>query len=239
MKNQMRLPNVGKYPAIPILLLFTVTAQAQNPDWGIWTAAEMEKKLGRWRLNGEMELRTNDNAAVIDRWSVKVGGDYALMKNMKLGAAYEFLHFHDVEYTDYQPRHRLITYAQGKQKWGNFVFSLRERFQVTTKDDSDRIKKNGKTDTYKINPAWSWRNRLKVAYEIPRSRFTPAASVETFYQLNNPEGNRFDGVRTTLSVACRLDGRKTIELSGIYHKEVNLQKPQDKLVASIGYIYSF
>lgn len=232
--------NVGKYLIVLVsLLLFATAAKTQSPDFGVWTSVDVEKKLAKWNLNGELELRTSDNSGTVSRWGMMLGGDYAVAGNLKLGAAYQFIYFHDVEYSDFQPRHRLTAFAQGKHKWGNFAFSLREKIQVTTKDESDRIKKSGKIDTYKINPAWSWRNRLKIAYDIPRCRFTPSVSAETFYQLNNPDGNRFNGLRTIISVACRLDRRSTLDISGVYHREINEQLPQDKLVVDVRYIYSF
>ncbi|MDR1556384.1 MAG: DUF2490 domain-containing protein [Tannerellaceae bacterium] len=226
--------------ALASLLAACPTVKAQTPDFGIWASAEVEKKLSpKWSLNGELELRTHNHSREIGRWGLKLGGDFGIVRNLKLGAAYQFLYFHDTEYSDYQPRHRLMAYAQGRQRWGNFSFTLRERIQVTTKDETDRIKKSGKTDTYKLNPEWSWRNRLKMAYDIPRCRFTPSLSVEAFYLLNHPDGNRFDCIRTIASLAWRLDRKSVVDFSVIYNREINRQNPQDKLVAGINYAYSF
>jgi hypothetical protein len=232
--------NTGKRLVLAGLLFACLTAKAQVPDLGIWTTVETEKKLSpKWNLNGELELRTRNTSRDINRWGLKLGGEYSLVRNLKLGAAYQFLYFHDTEYADYQPRHRLIAFAQGRLRRGHFTFTLRERIQVTAKDESDRIKKNGKIDTYRLNPEWSWRNRLKMAYDIPRCRFTPSLSAETFYQLKHPDGNRFGGLRGIASLACRLDRKSTVDLSIIYHREINVQEPQDRLVAGINYAFSF
>ncbi|MDR0713282.1 MAG: DUF2490 domain-containing protein [Bacteroidales bacterium] len=231
--------NIRIFFIVVLLLLSGMAAKARSRDFGIWTGVQAEKKWTRWSWNGELELRMRDNARTVGRWGLKLGGNCAVVKNLRIGAAYQFLYFHDTEYDDFQPRHRLTTFALGKQKWGNFAFSLREKIQVTTKDESDRIKKSGKIDTYKINPAWSWRNRLKIACDIPRCRFTPAISAETFYQLNRPDGNRFNGVRIAVSVACRIDRKSTLNISGIYHRDVNEQRPQDRLVTDVCYAYSF
>jgi hypothetical protein len=232
--------NSKKYPAAVFLFLSCLAAQAQTTDFGIWTSMETEKKVNsKWSLNGELELRTSENSGEINRWGLKLGSDYSIVRNLKVGAACQFLYFHDMEYADFQPRRRLIAFVQGKQKFGNFVFSLRERFQATTKDESDRIKKSGKIDAYKINPDRLWRNRLKVEYDIPGRRFTPALSVETFYQLNNPAGNQFESVRSILSVTYKLDRKSAFDISGIYDREINVQDPQNKLVLGINYSYSF
>lgn len=224
-----------------ILICSIVSARAQSSDdFGIWSSVEIEKKFNKkWALNGELELRTRENTSEIGRWGAKLGGEYALMKEIKVGLAYQFQYFHDIQYQDFQPRNRFIGYLQGRKKWNNFVFTLRERFQVTTKDDSDRIKENGKIDTYKMDPEWCWRNRIKLAYDIPKSKFTPAFSFETFYQLNNPDGNEFDGFRYTLSLTYKLNKRNAFELSGIYDREVNVNNPVDRTVLGAGYSYSF
>ena len=217
-----------------------MTRSQTTDDFGIWTTVEVEKSLSKkWSLNGELEFRSKENVEEIGRFAAKIGGEYSIIKNLKAGAAYQFQYFHDIEYTDYQPRHRFIGYLQGKQKWGRFTFTLRERFQVTYKDDSDRIKSNGKIDTYKTDPEWYWRNRLKVGYDIPKSKITPSFSVETFYQLNNPDGNQFDSMRYTMSLGYKLNKQSTFNLSGIYDHEMNVKKPEDRYVLELGYVYSF
>lgn len=216
-----------------------IKAQATD-DFGIWTTIEVEKSLSKkWSVNGELEFRTKENLEEIARIAAKIGGEYSIIKNLKVGAAYQFQYFHDLKYADYQPRHRFIGYMQGKQKWGRFTFSLRERFQVTYKDDSDRIKSSGKIDTYKMDPEWHWRNRLKVAYDIPKSIFTPSLSVESFYQLNNPDGNQFDSMRYTLSLGYKLNKKSVINLSGIYDHEMNVDDPENRYILELGYVYSF
>lgn len=212
----------------------------RTDDFGIWTTIEAEKSFGKkWNLIGEVEFRSKENLEEVSRWGVKIGGEYKIIKDLKAGAAYQLLYFYDSEYADFQPRHRLIGYLQGKQKWGRVTFTLRERFQGTFKDDSDRIKASGKTDTYKMDPEWTWRNRLKVAYDIPKCKFTPSVSLETFYQLNNPDGNELEALRYTLSVAYKLDKKSTFSLSGIYDHEMNVNDPVDRYVVELGYAYSF
>lgn len=222
-----------------LLLLILAPLRSQTDDFGVWSSLEATKKLKNFELNGELEFRMRDNLQQVARLSGKVGVEYRIIKPLKVGVAYQYIHFYDVEYSDYQPRNRFITYLQGRQKWGNFTFSLRERIQITTKDESDRIKSSGKIDTYKMNPDWVWRNRLKIAYDIPKSRITPAVSVESFYQLNNPDGNVFEGMRYTLSGTYKINKKQSVELFGLYDKEMNINNPENRYVAGAAYTYSF
>lgn len=222
-----------------LFLLVSVPLRSQNDDFGIWSSVEITKKLKKIELNGEFEFRMRDNLQNIARVSGKVGVEYRIIKPLKVGVAYQYVHFYDVEYSDYQPRNRFIAYLQGRQKWGNFTLSLRERIQITTKDESDRIKGSGKIDTYKMNPDWVWRNRMKIAYDIPKSRITPAVSVESFYQLNNPDGNVCEGMRYTLSGTYKINKTQSVELFGLYDREMNVNNPENRYVVGAGYMYSF
>ena len=199
----------------------------------------IEKKLGKWAFEGQAELRLKDNAGTVDRTGIGVGASYRLLKPLTVGAAYQYFSHHDAKYDDYQPRQRYIAFVQANQHFGNFSLSLRERFQRTVKDESDRLRESGTYDTYKVNPEWSWRNRLKLGYDIPQSAFSPSLSVETFYQLNNPDGNEFTKIRSVLSLDYNLAKRHKIEVYGLMDKELNVDSPLTRFVTGCGYRYSF
>jgi hypothetical protein len=227
--------------AASVIFFFLISKAilAQTEDFGIWTSIGGEKKLGKWDFNAEAELRTKDNSGQVNRWSLQLEAAYSIIKPLKIGASYQFIYFHDTEYWDFQPRNRFNLFLSGKQKLGNFTFSLRERAQLTTKDASDRIKKSGKINTYKINPEWTWRNRLKVEYNIPKFPVTPSLSFESFYQLNNPDGNTFDDMRYTLSFAYNLTKHNQLEIYGLLDNEVNVSDPVRTFVTGIGFTHSF
>lgn len=221
-------------------LLLALSTMAQTNDFGVWASVDATKDISKkWRVTGELENRTRDNSSQVGRWGAQVGTEYKIWKLVSVGLAYQFQYYHDMKYSDFQSRSRFIGFLQGKYKWNNFSLGLRERFQVTTKDESDRIKSSGKTDTYRINPEWVWRNRLKLDYDIPSSKFTPSFSFESFYQLNNPDGNQFDGLRYTLSLGYNINKQHSIDLSGIYDREINTDEPANRQVLGIGYSFKF
>jgi hypothetical protein len=227
------------FPLLLALLFVSPVIRSQTNDFGIWTSLGLEKKLGKWDLGSELELRTMDNSSKINRVSMEFEASYVLLKPLKVGLSYQFIDFNDTKYTDFQPRHRFNLFAIGSQKLGNFNFSLRERLQLTTKDESDRIKSSGAIDTYKINPAWVWRNRLKISYNIPHCKITPYGSFETFYQLNNPDGNVFDDLRYTIGVGYSLKKRHKFNLYYLIDNEINVKNPVRGFVLGAGYTYSF
>ncbi|MFT3739487.1 MAG: DUF2490 domain-containing protein [Breznakibacter sp.] len=211
----------------------------QETDFGIWTDIGIEKKLGKWALESNAQLRLQDDASTVGRVSMDIGASYRIIKPVSVGVAYEYMSFYDSKYDDYQPRQRYIAYVRGKQKIGNFTFSLRERFQRTIKDESNRLLSSGKYDTYKINPEWTWRNRLGVGYNIPGLSVRPSLTFETFYQLNNPDGNRFDKLRYMLSLEYALTKKHSLEVFGLMDREINVKSPLTRYVTGCGYQFSF
>jgi hypothetical protein len=224
-----------------IVFFITMTAAlyAQIEDFGVWFTSGIEKKHGKWNFGAEGELRTKDNANQIDRWSMKFETSYNLYRFLQFGGSYEYIYFHDLKYSNYQQRHRSYAFLQGKYKFRGFTFSVRERLQVTKKDDSDRIKKNGEVNTYAINPEWTWRNRFKLSYNIPKFQVTPSISFESFYQLNNPDGNTFDKLRYTLSFSYNLTKHHLFEIYGLIDKDINVTDPVKTYILGFGYEFSF
>jgi hypothetical protein len=222
---------------LPFFIL-SVSLRAQTTDHGIWSTVGIEKKLGKWNMGAESELRTKENCGTVDRWSLKLESSYNIFKSIQVGASYEYIYFHDTRYLDYQPRHRMYAFAQGKYRLGRFTFSMRERAQVTRKDDSDRIKSSGKINTYKINPAWILRNRIKVAYNIPKFPVTPSLSFESFYQLNNSDGNMFSKLRYELSFNYNLTKHHHFELYELLDKEIKVSSPVNRYITGVKYVYS-
>lgn len=198
-------------------------------EFGSWTTVSVEKELNKkWELGAEAELRTiggNDVYFVrlMERMSVGLSADYRIMKGWKVGAGYQIMNKLDAKYLNYQWRNRFNLSTSGRLQLNDFTFSLRERIQLTSKDESKRLKDNGTIDTYKINPEWKWRNRMQVSYNIPKCKITPTFSVESNFQLNNPDGNTFDKMRYVLSFDYKIKKKHVIELFGVLNDELEAE----------------
>ena len=225
--------------AVMASITFTDTITAQNERYGTWTSIGIEKKLNKWNFGAETELRTVCYLRLINRWSLGLSADYDLLKQLKVGAGYQLMNTLDTKYLNYQIRNRFNASATGKLNLSHFTFKLRERIQVTKKDDSKRIKDDDSIDTYKIDPEWSWRSRLQISYRIPHCKVTPAFSAESFYQLNNPDGNAFDNMRYTLSFDYKINKRKNIEIYGLINSKLESEDAYGKYILGVGYTYSF
>jgi hypothetical protein len=212
---------------------------AQTTDAGSWTSLGAEKKMGKWNLVLEAELRSMSHFSEINRWSLQASASYTIFKPLTAGIAYQYIRFNDLEYSDFQPRQRYIFYLQGKQKLGNFTLSLRERVQRTIKDESDRVKSSGEYDTYRINPEIVLRSRLRLEYNIHGLPLNPYTGIEAFYQLNNPEGNCFDNLRLMLGCSYSLSKHHKIDVYGALNREIHTTDPEALYVAGLAYTFSF
>jgi hypothetical protein len=215
------------------------TVRSQSESYGTWTSIGIEKKVHKWNFGAETELRTISYLNRVNRWSLGLSADYSILKQLKVGIGYQLMDTWDEKYLNYQIRNRFNVSGTGKLKWNNFSFSLREKLQVTLKDESNRIKSNGTIDTYKINPEWTWRNRLQIAYNIPHSPITPSFSTESFYQLNNPDGNSFENIRYTLSFDYKINKKNSVNIYGLINSRINSDNTSGKYILGVGYVFSF
>lgn len=237
-----------------IILLFAilpVTFIWAQGEYGSWTTISLEKELSKkWELGAEAELRTIYYARLMERMSLGLSADYTILKGWKVGAGYQIMNKLDTKYLNYQVRNRFNLSTSGRLKFNDLTISLRERIQLTTKDDSKRIRDDQTIDTYKINPEWKWRNRVQISYNIPNFKITPTFSVESNFQLNNPDGNHFDKMRYILSLGYKIKKVHQIEVFGVLNDEFEsddagaiISSSDDdvygKYNLGVGYKYSF
>lgn len=236
-----------------IILLFAilpVTFIWAQGEYGSWTTISLEKELSKkWELGAEAELRTIYYARLMERMSLGLSADYTILKGWKVGAGYQIMNKLDTKYLNYQVRNRFNLSTSGRLKFNDLTISLRERIQLTTKDDSKRIRDDQTIDRYKINPEWKWRNRVQISYNIPNFKITPTFSVESNFQLNNPDGNHFDKMRYILSLGYKIKKVHQIEVFGVLNDEFEsddagaiISSSDDvygKYNLGVGYKYSF
>lgn len=230
---------------ITVLSVSVLASYAQDARFGNWTSLNIEKDLNKWEVGAEAELRTNffEKGPLVDRASFGLGTDYKLIKGLKLGVGYQIMSNLDTKYLKYLMRNRFTASINGKLNFDRFTFSLRERLQLTLKDESNRLRDDGNIDTYRINPDLKWRNRLQIAYNIPKFKIDPTFSVETSYNFNSLDGNHFSKYRYILSFDYKLKKQHIFEVSAVLNSLVGANLDSDdlygKYIIGTSYKYSF
>ena len=186
-------------------------SSAQSDDFGLDFSVEAEKKIDKqWSVSLEGELRRRDDAKTNDRWSLGLGVDYKIAKWVKASAGYSLLYdktkrisYSDQEDVDdgdfdevgmpkkcaqyWAPRHRFnVSLTFDKKLFGDFRFSLRERWQYTWRPEHTVSERwsyldeayDGKAKTYGGSGKNVLRSRLQVEYDRKGLSLTPYANVE-------------------------------------------------------------
>lgn len=186
-------------------------SSAQSDDFGLDFSVEAEKKIDKqWSVSLEGELRRRDDAKTNDRWSIGLGVDYKIAKWVKASAGYSLLYDNTkrISYSDQEdvddgdfdevgmpkkcaqywaPRHRFnVSLTFDKKLFGDFRFSLRERWQYTWRPEHTVSERwsyldeayDGKAKTYGGSGKNVLRSRLQVEYDRKGLLLTPYANVE-------------------------------------------------------------
>lgn len=236
-----------------IVLLATVSlllpAQAQDTEpGGIWTSVSTERRLGeKFRIGTEFEWRSDGLSLQRERLGMQVSGEYEILSGLRVGTSYTFMNVKDdYRFTvdsirvHFQNRHRFHLQLSYRYRFGDFTFTLRERLQWTFKDETDRIRIFPGDPPIiginhnRINPDIIWRNRARLAYNIPNFPITPSISVESYFLLNEPEDVRiynaegsdfnttntfFNKWRYAIGFEYDIDNNNSIELFGMLNQE--------------------
>ena len=209
---------------IALLLLLSASLFAQSErttDFGGIVSAEAEAALGGpFGLSVEDELRFDHDFTQFDRWLNSVGVDYTcLHSRMNIGLTADYIRRHN-DRGYYENRGRLGLQVTYTEEWRRFKFQVRSKAIGTFMDE--------RTGEHRVNPRLYWRNRLKVVYQQPNSRFKYALSTELFWLTNDPKKGGLDNLRTVLSVDYRLARQYSLSLFARMDNDLQVNAPVDR-----------
>jgi len=203
---------------------------AQQADNGLWTSVEIKKKFNYGlSLSLAEEYKMRDNFSNTDKFETTIDLSWKPLSFLKGGVAYCRIDYNHpannsspAEY--WELRHRYIAYVMGSYDIGRFSLSLREKFQQT-----NRV---GVVATAnKSNPTNVLRSKFEVDYNIKKSPFTPFASVEVYYALNEPNGvqdpaatKMVTEIRNAIGVEYAIKKNLAIEAGYLYCMEKDWDK---------------
>ena len=207
-----------------MLLLVSVGAFAQSEratDFGGIVSAEAEVGLGGpFGLSVEEELRFDHNCTQFDRWLNSLGVDYTCLHNrMNIGLTGDYIRRHN-DRGYYENRGRVGMQVTYTEEWRRFKFQGRSKLIATFFDE--------RTSEHRVNPRLYWRNRLKVTYQKPNSRFKYALSAELFWLTNDPKKGFIDNIRTVASVDYRLSRRHYLSAFVRMDNDLQVKEPIDR-----------
>ena len=230
------------------VLLASVEVRAEGDDFGIWTEANLEKKISRnLSVDGGVEMRTRDHVKTVDRWSGSVGASYKLTDWLKASAGYTFLYDNNEKWNTKQTkvakywgvRHRFNVSLTGSYSFGNLSVSLRERWQYTYRPQKtvERTKvSNGNVEdkTYNGKGKSVWRNRLQLKYRVT-SIWRPYVNGETYVA-----GSGMDKYRLSAGTEIRLSKKHSFDVKYMFQKSCYDDDDEgNRHVIGLGYTFKF
>ncbi len=199
----------------------TFAQSERTTDIGGIASSELSTGLGgSFGLSVEEELRFDHNCTQFDRWLNSVGVDYTCLHNrMNIGVTADYIRRHnDRDY--YENRGRLGLLVTYTEDYRRFKFQGRSKLMGTFFDES--------TGEHRVNPRLYWRNRLKVTYQYPNSRFKYSLSTELFWLTNDPKKNGIDNIRTVLAVDYRLSRHYSLLVFARMDNDIQVKEPVDR-----------
>lgn len=177
--------------AIAVILSTAAYAQTDvslDPEFGGRLSIGIDKKIKKGlHVTLEEEIRMKDNFGSLGRLQTTIGVKYKVLPYLRLGVGYIMINPYDSDSSQFSDiRHRFFFDATGTLRFGDWAFSLKERFQLTHR--------TGDYNEYQ-NPANAMmlKSRLMVKYK-GFLKTEPYAYFEMRHYLNAPVINAsFDG----------------------------------------------
>lgn len=190
------------------LIAFSFNGKAQSFE--TWTSAGAKYKLSKKiHFSGSFSSRFREFKArtVFPELTVK----YKVLKWIHLSMDYRYVAKRENN-GNYNGANRINFNAKLKNNWDRLGYGFRMRYQMSSQA--------GSTATYNSDFDRALRFKPEVSYDLKKSIFTPAASVECFYNPGSGIfGNRIDKMRYTIGTDLELDGPHAISIfARIDHK---------------------
>lgn len=222
-----------KLIALAALIISPFQTFAQN-DFGLWTGVDARFKASKKLDFGlQLESRFKSNASEVDQTFLSPYARYELHKKIRVGADYRLSNRPESGIFGEYFTHRMTVDLEFKDLIKSFV----DRLDLDT-----RIRYTHATrGTGELNND-NLRLRVKLSYNLPKTKLTPHIASEFFYHFNDQiiytptevqSVHRFNKYRLRAGLSYPLN--KQHELSLFYMVEPEIEGPDTEYILSLGY----
>ncbi len=205
-----------------IFFLLTCYVTGQESEWNSWANISLTKNINKkLSISISPEVRFKEQF-IVDEYFIEAGLDYKIFKFLYVGGNYRYIvNERETKSTEYFGRIALD--VTGEYSLKKFDIQLRTRYcqynDFDTEDDSN-------------DPLL--RYRLKLKYNISKSRITPVVALELFHQLND---NEISKTRTTFGLDYKIN--KVQKIGVKYLVQNYLDEDYLKKILSLEYKITF
>ncbi len=210
--------NKKQFLLITLIIILLRPLSAQQVDGGSWVNVGISFEIiNDLSCDISEEIRYNFTTGDLYQMNSNIGFDYKINKRFKVGTEYRY------SIRQSQNTNRIAASFVYKEEMNDLTLSLRSKFQYSF--------------TPNTSEGTAFRNKLGAKYKINKD-FSPFITGEIFYSMSN-EINQFDNFRTEGGLSYGPNKHNEFNLSYIYDKEFNVNKPETMHIVSLSYKYSF
>ena len=203
---------------LTFIIILLRPLSAQHVDGGGWVNAGISFEIiNDLSCDIAEEIRYNFSTGDLYQMNSNISVDYKINKRFKLGSEYRY------SIRKSQNTNRIAASFGYKEEMNDLTLSLRSKFQYSFTPDASE--------------GTAFRNKLGAKYKINKD-FSPFITGEIFYSMSN-EINQFDNFRTEGGLSYGPNKHNEFNLSYIYDKEFNVNKPETMHIVSLSYVYTF
>jgi len=212
-----------KLAIIFICIVFARAGIAQTNDAQLWSWVGVHKKITKDLIGTlEQQVRLDHNISFPKNIFTELRMAYRFNKYVKYTISYRFMNRGQVE-GGFVTGNRFTGDLRMRYKKKPFILSYRNRMQREYRMEEEGIRQ--------INYN---RNKMGLALDLDK-KFSPFASFEIYYHLNNAEFNKN---RYTLGVEFDLKKRNELDVFYRIQQDYNVNDRETSYVIGIGFSHS-
>lgn len=200
-----------------------VSAQDREEDFQVWGDVSASYKLNKkWKVDGEVGLRTRENSELLKQYYLEFGGRYKINKRFNVAARYRFVSYYEFGKSAI---HRINVDFIYDNKWKRFKYDIRLRYQ------QGWYLSNSKQEFY----ARVLRSKFKVSYDIRKNKLEPFFSFEHYLGLNGDMRGLTAQIRWTLGAEYPVTKWSDIALAYRFEQEYYSYNPLNAHILMVSY----
>ena len=206
-----------KNSLIFFLLLFSFSSFSQENDFQLWNSVIIKKKINKKHsLDLKYGLRFRENASLVAKDFIDIRTRYKLHKKWSVALGYRNINEWS-KYSELEKKNRFYFDSYYSKKIKRYYFDLRSRFLLQGKISYNEI----------------IRQRIRLAYNLRKTKLEPSLSLEFFSSFDN----FINKLRYSLFLSYPINKKMDFNLGYKIQQEFNVANPVTLFIFETKLIY--
>ena len=199
------------------MLLFSFSSFSQENDFQLWNSVIIKKKINKKHsLDLKYGLRFRENASLVAKDFIDIRTRYKLHKKWSVALGYRNINEWS-KYSELEKKNRFYFDSYYSKKIKRYYFDLRSRFLLQGKISYNEI----------------IRQRIRLAYNLRKTKLEPSLSLEFFSSFDN----FINKLRYSLFLSYPINKKMDFNLGYKIQQEFNVANPVTLFIFETKLIY--